>query len=144
MPVTTAELAAALISVFEGSRLTAYQDPGGIWTIGIGHTKGVTEGMTITPWQQSQLFAEDAAPLLAMVESYPILEGAALASFGYNCGAGALRLVMSGHDLISSRIHTTDRKGDVLPGLVARRNLEELLVALSQQLQAGRSQLPAV
>ena len=38
----------ALIKKFEGCELTAYQCSAGVWTIGYGHTKSVTEGMEIT------------------------------------------------------------------------------------------------
>lgn len=36
-----------LIKRFEGCRLTAYQDSGGVWMIGYGHAKGVKKGQTI-------------------------------------------------------------------------------------------------
>ena len=36
------ELALQKIKDFEGCRLTAYQDAAGVWTIGYGHTKGVS------------------------------------------------------------------------------------------------------
>ena len=140
--VTTAELAEALIAVFEGSRLTAYQDSGGVWTIGVGHTSGVTAGMTCTPEQASQWFAEDAAPLLSKLAMMPQyaptnpLEAAGYISFGYNCGLGALTKVLNGADTIDNPVHTTDRHGNVQPGLVNRRRLESLLVALGQQMVA--------
>lgn len=134
MDVTVQELATTIIAMAEGLRLKAYQDSGGVWTIGIGHTKGVQEGFTITADLASALFAEDAAPLFAKVAGLPILEGAALVSFGYNCGMGALQRVLDGQDTIANPAHTTDRHGNVLPGLVNRRRLEELLCALSQQL----------
>lgn len=134
--ITTAELAAALIACLEGSKLHAYPDSGGVLTIGIGHTRGVTEGMIITPDQQAAYFEEDSAPLIEMVKDVPILEAGALASFGFNCGQSALARVMGGHDLITNPVHTTDRHGTVLSGLQNRRNLEQLLVILSQQLMA--------
>lgn len=139
--VTTAELAASLIAVFEGMRLTAYQDSGGIWTCGLGHTSGVTAGMTCTPEQAAQWFSEDAAPLFARVATFPELaanpiEAAAFISFGYNCGLGAMSRVLLGSDTIDNPIHTTDRHGNVQPGLVNRRRLESLLVALGQQMVA--------
>ncbi len=40
-----------LIKSFEGLRLDAYRDVAGIWTIGYGHIRGVSEGMTITEEQ---------------------------------------------------------------------------------------------
>lgn len=133
--ITTLALAAALIGVFEGEKLQAYQDTGGVWTIGIGHTKGVEPGMVITHEQSLEFFAQDAQPLLAMVASRPVLEAAALVSYGFNCGAGALYKIISGQDTLSNPKHTTDRKGNTLRGLVARRRLEETLILLSDDLK---------
>ncbi len=36
------------IKDFEGIKLKAYKDVKGVWTIGIGHTKGVKAGQTCT------------------------------------------------------------------------------------------------
>jgi lysozyme len=132
-PVTVAELAAALIAVFEGCRLTAYQDSGGVWTIGIGHTTGVAEGQVITMAQAQAFFAEDQAPLLAKVGAGKgIADAAALVSFGFNCGMGALERVMAGQATLDQFVH--DGHGNVLPGLVARRHLEETLMLYGQQV----------
>lgn len=134
--VTLPELAAALIAVFEGERLTAYRDSGGVLTIGIGHTgPQVYEGLRISAQDAALLFAKDQAPLLALLAGVPLLEAAALASFGFNCGRGALELVLGGHDTVANPKHTTDRHGTVLPGLVARRRLEEMLMLVSQQME---------
>ena len=43
----TSQEGIALIKKFEGCELTAYQCSAGVWTIGYGHTKSVTEGMEI-------------------------------------------------------------------------------------------------
>jgi lysozyme len=40
------EQATEFIASFEGLRLEAYQDQGGVWTIGYGHTLGVHSGDT--------------------------------------------------------------------------------------------------
>ena len=120
------ELAAALIEVFETCKLMSYRDSGGVWTIGIGHTKGVTAGMTCTRAQALQWFSEDQAPLLAIVAGKNPLAGAAYVSFGFNCGSGALKALLSGQIKFQDRIR--DAKGTVQPGLVARRRLEEALV----------------
>ena len=122
------QLASALIEVFEGCRLTSYRDPGGVWTIGIGHTKEVHEGMVITRDQADLFFAEDQASLLAAVNDKPLLEAAALASFGFNCGEGALREYLAGKIRLVDRVH--DHDGNVLTGLVARRRLEGMLIAI--------------
>ena len=44
----------ALIKEFEGLRLKAYKCPGGVWTIGYGHTTGVKPGMVITEAQAEE------------------------------------------------------------------------------------------
>ena len=41
----------ALTEDFEGCKLTAYQDSGGVWTNGYGNTHGVVPGSTITQEQ---------------------------------------------------------------------------------------------
>lgn len=141
--VATSELAAALGAVFEGDRTTAYQDSGGVWTIGIGHTgPDVHQGLTWTHQQSMDAFARDEAALFGLVTARPILEAAALIDFGYNCGAGNLRKALAGDVLaeIAQPVHTTDRHGTVLPGLVARRRLELLLIQVSRQ---GISPSPA-
>jgi lysozyme len=127
--VNVATLAAALIRVFEGCRLTAYQDSGGIWTIGFGHTgPDIKEGLTITYVQALMALEFDAKPLLALVENEPMQAAAAYVSFGYNCGRSALELVLEGKiKLEAYGLH--DKHGNVLPGLVARRNLEAALIA---------------
>lgn len=129
---TLAALASALIEVFEGCRLAAYRDAGGVWTIGIGHTRDVREGLVITRDEADTFFAEDQAGLLALVKEKPLLAGAALASFGFNCGRGALEEVLAGKIRLEDRVH--DRAGNVEPGLVARRRLESLLIALAAEV----------
>lgn len=127
---TLAQLADALIAVFEGPmRLTAFQDAGGVWTIGRGHTKNVIPGQTISHDQAVEFFTEDEAPLLAQVDRKNPIAGAAYVSFGYNCGAGALHSVLAGTGSMADPKHTTDRKGNVETGLVSRRRLEQLLIA---------------
>ena len=126
------QFASALVEVFEGCHLHAYPDSGGIWTIGIGHTHGVHEGQTITREQADQYFAQDQAPLLATVTGRPLLEAAALVSFGFNCGLGTLREYLAGQTKLEDHVH--DRRGHVLPGLVARRRLESMLIELGRSL----------
>lgn len=135
------ELSARLIVVFEGVRLQAYKDSGGVWTIGIGHTRTAKEGQIITQSQAVELYKGDAAPLIALVEYRPVFEAAALISFGFNCGIKALQRVLDGgirvtYDGFMARqpeggeveYGIRDRKGNTLPGLVARRRLEAALI----------------
>ena len=126
------ELAMALISVFEGCKLTAYKDSGGVWTIGIGHTgPDVYEGLIIDKDKAEVLLIKDQENALRQINSsqynFSNIAKAAYVSFGYNCGFSALMRVLSGHDSILNPVHCTDRHGNVLPGLQARRRLEYLL-----------------
>lgn len=132
MKPTTEQLTSALIATFEGPvRLKSYQDTGGVWTIGQGHTAGVTAGMICTPEQSALWFREDQAPLFALVTGKPPLAQAAYVSFGYNCGRGALRKVLAGQDAIMNPVHQTDRTGATRAGLTSRRTLEDYLIRFS-------------
>jgi lysozyme len=131
--MTTSELSARLIQVFEGCKRTAYWDKTGkVWTIGFGHTKTARAGMTITQQQADELFVADCAPLLALVAGRPTIEAAALLSFGFNCGAGALKRLLAGQIELSTYGRTSG--GVSLPGLEARRDLEQALVTASRQV----------
>jgi lysozyme len=125
--MNVATLAAALIASWEGLRLTSYQDSGGVWTVGFGHTNGVGPGASITPEIAAVWLAQDAAPLLEMVADMPLVAAAAYVSFGYNCGRGALQLVLAGKAELAHFVH--DRHGNELQGLVRRRAAEAALIA---------------
>ena len=81
----------------EGFRNEAYQDPGGVWTIGMGHTSAagglqVTPGLTLTDGEVYRLFEMDIAKFAARVDSavkVPITDAmrTALISYDYNTGA---------------------------------------------------------
>lgn len=134
--VTAFELAAGMIRIFEGCKLTSYKDAGGVWTIGYGTTglldgKPLGPGVTITQERAEALLAASISDIIAITKDRPILEAAALISFGYNCGRAALLRVMAGHSFPSE---FTRADGKELPGLVSRRHLEELLILVSQQL----------
>ncbi len=118
-----------LIRHFEGCRLESYQDSGGIWTIGFGHTKGVGPGQTCTQEQADAWLEEDLAPLLPQVAGMGPLKAAAYLDFGYNCGAGALQRLIAGKIYLTS-YGRRDVKGAEVPGLVTRRNVEIALVAM--------------
>lgn len=83
-----------LIKRYEGCRLTAYRDCGyGIYTIGYGHTKGVTAGQTITKEQAEQMLIEDLTQYERYVDEYISIsltpeQHSALTSLIYNIGAG--------------------------------------------------------
>ena len=78
----------------EGCRLTAYQDEGGVWTIGYGETDGVIPGMTITQAQADEWFNRAVVPFEECVEQAVKVklsdnQFGALVSFAYNIGASA-------------------------------------------------------
>jgi lysozyme len=125
--MNVATLALALIASWEGLRLVAFQDPGGVWTIGLGHTAGVKEGDTCTREQAAAWYQVDAAPLLEVVKDEPLVAAAAYVSFGYNSGRGALALVLAGKAELSHFVH--DRHGNTLDDLVRRRAAEAALIA---------------
>lgn len=58
----------ALLRKFEGLKLDAYQDVGGIWTIGYGHTAGVCSGMRITAEEAESYLFSDVSDLLKPVQ----------------------------------------------------------------------------
>ena len=127
----------ALIKEFEGLRLKAYKCPGGIWTIGYGHTAGVKPGMVITEAQAEEYLKAD----LIAFERY--LNGLGLAlnqnqfdaliSFIYNVGTGnfssstLLRKVRANpqdNSIMDEFLRWVYSKGRVLPGLQRRRLAE--------------------
>ena len=59
-----------LIKKFEGCKLTAYQDSIGVWTIGYGHTAGVTKGQVITQAQADTYLKSDCTTAEKAVNSY--------------------------------------------------------------------------
>lgn len=125
--MTVEQLVADLIQVFEGCKLEAYEDTGGIWTIGFGHTgTEVKEGLTITYQQAVLYYIQDSKPLFALVQDQPFWSQVGYVSFAYNCGVTALKLVISGKSDILHWVH--DRHGNDLPGLIKRRTFESDLV----------------
>lgn len=81
-----------LIKQFEGCKLTAYQDTGGVWTIGVGHTKGVKPGQTITMAEADAFLRADLADAESAVRRlFPVTTQGqydALVSFTFNLGEG--------------------------------------------------------
>lgn len=128
----------SLIKKFEGCRLTAYRCPAGVLTIGYGHTKSVTDGMTITHEQSEAYLLEDVVWAEKAVNDYMDTynwnqnQFDALVSFTFNCGAGNLKtLLRDGCRTIaeiSEKIPAYNKaNGETLPGLVRRRAEEKVL-----------------
>jgi len=136
----------ALTRSFEGLRLTAYQDCGGVWTIGYGHTgPDVRAGLTITETEAEALLRSDVAASETSVNravNVPITQNQfdALVDFCFNCGRGnflsstLLRQVNLGNTQAATAqfalwVHAG---GEVVPGLVRRRKAEAELFATNQ------------
>ena len=126
----------SLIEGFEGLVLHAYQDHGGVWTIGYGHTgPDVHPGETITAAQAQALLKNDLGWAQAAVRDnvhVPLTQNQfdALVSLTYNLGSQGyptlLNALNSGNYAAAQQdfhLYVHDR-GSVLPGLVARRDAE--------------------
>ena len=138
--MTTSNEGLDLIRRHEGLRLTAYVCPAGVLTIGYGHTRGVTKGMTITQEIAELLLKEDIAPTERAINALGknLRQGQfdALVSFIFNLGIGNFnvstlkKLIMNGEadEKIADEFRKwTKSKGKVLPGLVKRREEEATL-----------------
>ena len=132
----TSEKGIQLITKFEGCRLAAYQDAGGVWTIGYGHTGGVTPTMFITEQQALLYLKYDLKNAEKYVRNYDNVyhftqnQFDALVSFTYNAGAGNLRKLLDGGnkpiEVVKQDLPNTciKAKGKVLNGLIRRRKAE--------------------
>lgn len=147
-------LALPLIRKYEGlgdgdkalPGLQPYLCPAGVWTLGYGSTRDANRRRvtkhsgTIMPQEADALLARDTRHALAAVlrqVRVPLSseEAAALTSFTFNLGAGALA-----SSTLLKRVNTEDREdvprqlrkwvyagGRILPGLIRRRNEEAML-----------------
>lgn len=129
-----------LLKESEGFRAEAYQDAGGVWTIGYGTTKDVQPGDTCTEdeaalWLRRDVLSAEWA-VMALVE-VPLTQGQfdALVDFTYNLGSDALA-----KSTLLKKLNNKDYRGaadefprwvyagnQVLPGLVTRRGKEMAL-----------------
>ena len=131
----------AMLQTFEGCKLSAYRDVGGVWTIGYGHTRGVTDGLTCLQAQADAWLAEDIAPAeqgVTRLVQVPLVQGQfdALVSFAFNCGVAALAAStllrkLNAQDCCGAADEfprwVRDAQGNVEPGLVSRRTKERAL-----------------
>lgn len=129
-----------LIKYFEGMKLRAYQDSGGVWTIGIGHTATAKPGMIITEEQALELLRNDLKISKNVVRHMVDVELTqyeydALVSFVFNLGGGnfqesTLRTWVNSEqhqkvpEELSKWVYTDGTK---LNGLVRRRLAEGLM-----------------
>lgn len=141
--MSAVDIAADFIKGFEGLRLTAYQDIGGVWTIGYGHvSKEIKLG---TQWDTAQADAALKADVQiafntvksAVKTPLSDRQATALTSFVFNLGAQAFRgstllTMVNRKDWIGSakELIRWDRVGkEEVKGLLIRR-LEEAALFL--------------
>lgn len=138
MSLTISDKGLNIIKKYEGCRLTAYKCPAGVWTIGYGHTSGVTEGMKITQAQADAYLKADCKSAVNAVNKY---DGTyrwnqnqfdALVSFTFNCGSANLRSLLKAGKRSISEISNAiplynKASGKVLNGLIKRRADEKKL-----------------
>lgn len=138
----SAEVAMDFIEAWEGCRLQAYKCPADIWTIGVGHTKDVTEHDEITYEQSRELLRKDIEAVvkaLAPFVNVHVTEGqyVALVSLAFNVGASyvvhncprLMRALNAGdvEQAAHQSLDITKAGGKELPGLVRRRKSEAKL-----------------
>lgn len=135
-----------LIKSFEDCRLTAYQDAGGVWTIGYGHkmTPNVNHsGETITQAQADAYMLSDVRECARTISPWiygptgGLLQGQfdACVSFAYNLGTERFR-----HSTLLKKINECNMfdaaeeflkwnraAGKVLTGLIRRREAERAM-----------------
>ena len=133
----SAELLITKSIEFEGCKLTAYKCPAGVWTIGVGHTKGVKQGQTITEAQAMSLLKGDLLPCENYVNNLGVCktqgQSDALVNFAFNLGTAALgrstlleyRRAKKPEQYIREEFGKwVNSKGMRLKGLVIRRQWE--------------------
>jgi len=129
-----------LIKSFEGCKLQAYQDGGGVWTIGWGHTSGVKMGDTCTQAEADALFDMEIdlyqEAVSALIKA-PVMqcELDAMVSLAYNIGVSAFKnstllKLVNKMDYLGASLEFGKWNQDnskVIPGLVRRREAERKL-----------------
>ena len=139
----------ALIREFEGCKLAAYRDGGGVLTIGWGHTGAdVVEGMTITQERADELLLLDLSDAVHGVNALvtvPLTQNEfdALVSFAFNVGTDIdadTKAEGLGDSTLLRKLNSGDRagaaaefpkwnkdNGRIVDGLTRRRLAEQSL-----------------
>uniref|UniRef100_UPI0031D7B4C2 lysozyme n=1 Tax=Klebsiella sp. TaxID=576 RepID=UPI0031D7B4C2 len=129
-----------IVKDFEGCSLQAYKDPVGVWTIGYGHTYGVSEKQQITQDEAEQLLFGDLTSVGNEVDHLVIIslnqnQFDALVSFTFNVGGtnlakSTLLKKLNAGD-VSGAAEEFDRwiyaGKQIFDGLVKRRAAEKAL-----------------
>jgi lysozyme len=137
-----------IVREFEGCHLKAYLCPANVWTVGWGSTtiagKVVREGQTVTQSQADaqldadlQRFYDALARAIPAVAGWPPNRAAALVSWTYNVGVGAMqdstlrKRMLAGEDSVKVAREELPRwnkaDGRELAGLTRRRAAEVAL-----------------
>lgn len=129
-----------LIKGFEGLRLKPYQDSGGVWTVGYGHTHNVTGAMpSITQEQADAFLHEDIDIAQRLIQQYISVllnenQEAAVTSLVFNEGSAPLKHTLGALLNIGDYTGAAAQfgrwiyvNGKVLAGLVNRRESEKEL-----------------
>jgi lysozyme len=129
-----------LIREFEGLRLQAYLCPGGVWTIGYGHTRTARAGMVITAEQADWLLLDDVRQAERVIEKHITVplndhQFAVLVSLVFNIGAEKfrqstlVRLLNRGwYEQVPAQLMRWNKaRGETLGGLTRRRRAEAAL-----------------
>lgn len=124
----------------EGCKLKAYLCPAGKWTIGYGHTAGVTEGMAISQAHAEELLRADVIDVAQRMSSYikaPVTKWQyiALVSLSFNVGDLRRKAPKLLHNLNGRQEDKAAHEfldicragGKVVPGLKRRREKEAKL-----------------
>jgi len=138
--MNTSQRGIELIKQHEGVRYQAYDDGVGVWTVGVGHTKGVVKGDKIDDRQVDQFLREDlesAEYAVSRLVTVDLTQNQfdALVSLVFNIGSGAfststlLKMLNKGN--LPAAADQFGRwnmaGGKVLRGLVIRRAAERAL-----------------
>lgn len=129
------------IAQWEGWKGTAYWDATGkVWTIGYGHTWGVSRGMTCTRTKALEWLKQDANRVAKFVNAMDMKitqeQFDALVCFGFNVGTGNLKkstlLKLVKHsapveNVMKEFYKWNKSRGQVQAGLVLRREGEAML-----------------
>lgn len=132
-------IAGEFISDFEGRSNVSYQCSAGVWTIGVGHTKGVREGMTCTDAQADEWLIEDIRECVDALGRYinrsvTMGQYIALVSLAFNLGpynvitkCPKLMRALNAGDIEGAAKEFLDcdrANGRRVPGLTRRRKAE--------------------
>lgn len=126
-----------LIKQFEGLRLEAYLCPAGIWTIGYGHTSGVSPNSFITIQEADEYLHRDVAAIEMQLNKLNLslrqCQWDAIVSFVFNVGIGnfkastllaKIRINPDDNSIIDEFLRWVYANGKVMRGLQKRRLTE--------------------